>query len=126
MIQQFREAPSAYIFFVHELIKTFMDVKSSSKILSKIFDKLKDHFWSSPEEKEKMPQQLRPNFESVVNIETEHMALFFHNVLRETAIYKIMKSAQQTLEDDKLTLKEYRVFITIIEIYRKVYSYCKM
>ena len=32
-----------------------------------------------------------------------------------------MKSAKQTLEDDKITLQEYKIFITIIEIYKKVY-----
>lgn len=36
-----------------------------------------------------------------------------------------MKSARQTLEDDKVTLQEYKIFITIIEIYKKVYIHCK-
>lgn len=67
---------------------------------------------------DKMPYQLRPNASSEVNIETEHMALFFHNVLKESTIYNIMKNAQQTLEDDKATLQEYKIFITIIEIYK--------
>ena len=36
-----------------------------------------------------------------------------------------MKSAIQTLEEDKATLQEYKIFITIAEIYKKVYSHCK-
>lgn len=68
---------------------------------------------------------MNPSRGFVVNIETEHMALFFHDIMRDNAIYKIMKSAQQTLEDDKATLLEYKVFIKVIEMYRKLYSYSK-
>jgi hypothetical protein len=130
MIQQFRDAPSAYIFFVHELVQTFVDIRRASKMLSKIFHILKHHFWNTPKDLETMPLQLRPNLKSEVNIETEHMALFFHYIMKEAAIYKIMKSAQQTLEEDsyhnKATLAEYRIFITIIEMYKRIYAHCKM
>ena len=60
-----------------------------------------------------------------VNIEIEHMALFFHEVMKDQAIYKIMKSAQQTLDDDKAILLEYKIFKYIIKVYKRVYAYCK-
>ena len=45
IIQQFREAPSAYIFFVNELIHYFVDVRNAAMNLNRIFNKLKDHFF---------------------------------------------------------------------------------
>jgi hypothetical protein len=124
-IQQFREAPSCYIFFVHGLIKAFIDTRNAAINLGRIFDKLKNYFWNTPEQLAKMPPQLRQDSQNKVNLETEHMALFFHHIMKENAIYKIMKSAQQTLEDDKATLLEYKIFVNVIDMYKKIYAYCK-
>ena len=60
-----------------------------------------------------------------VNIVNEHMALFFHDIMKDQAIYKIMKSAQQSLDEDKSTLQEYKIFKQIIMVYKKIYAYCK-
>ena len=60
-----------------------------------------------------------------VDIIIEHMALFFHDLMKDQAIYKIMKSAQQTLEDDKITIKEYTIFKQIITVYKRIYAYSK-
>lgn len=118
MIQQFREAPSAYIFFVHELIQNFIEMRNAAKILKKIFQKFKNHFWGGLDE-DHFKQRMN------IDIENEHMALFFYNIMKDNAIYKIMKCAQQTLEDDKTTLQEYKIFIKNIEMYKWIYSHCK-
>ena len=82
IIQQFREAPSAYIFFVHELIQAFIDICNSSTMLYKIFDKLKKHFWEDvPGGFNSSP--LQNNIKDKVNVETEHLALFYYHILRE-------------------------------------------
>lgn len=93
--------------------------------LSRIFNKLKDHFWNKPEMKGGLPYVLKNQTKMEVDIEVEHMALFFHDIMKDQAIYKIMKSAQQTLDDDRATLKEYVVFKQIIMTYKRVYAYCK-
>lgn len=102
-----------------------MEFRRVGIILNRIFQKLKDHFWGRPETTQGAQDQMNAHRGLVVNIETEHMALFFHDIMRDNAIYKIMKSAQQTLEDDKSTLLEYRTFINVIEMYKKLYSYSK-
>jgi hypothetical protein len=117
MIQQFREAPSAYIFFVHELIQSLIDFRTCGQILNKIFQKLKDHFWPLPDpsvDQTSSANQCRLE----VDIEIEHMALFYHDIMKDSAIYKIMKSAKQSLDEDKSTLQEYKIFIGILDMYK--------
>ena len=125
IIQQFREAPSAYIFFVNELIHNFIEVRQAALHLGKIFNKLKNHFWGSTDSEGGMPYVNKGQSKMGVNIEIEHMALFFHDVMKDQAIYKIMKSAQQTLDEDKAILLEYKIFKYIIKVYKRVYAYCK-
>lgn len=125
IIQQFREAPSAYIFFVNELIQHFIDVRCASIALNRIFSKIKDHLWGDLDSKGAIPYVYNDQSKMDVNIVNEHMALFFHDIMKDQAIYKIMKSAQQSLEEDKATLQEYRIFKQIILVYKKIYSYCK-
>lgn len=124
-IQQFREAPSAYIFFVNELIQNFIDVRKAALDLEKIFSKLKDRFWGKANANDGLPYVNKNQAKMDVNIEIEHMALFFHDIMKDSAIYKIMKSAQQTLEEDKATLQEYKIFKHIIIVYKRIYAYCK-
>lgn len=124
-IQQFREAPSAYIFFVNELIQNFIDVRKAALDLEKIFAKLKDYFWGKTNSHDGLPYVNKNQAKMDVNIEIEHMALFFHDIMKESAIYKIMKSAQQTLDEDKATLQEYKIFKNIIIVYKRIYAYCK-
>lgn len=125
MIQQFREAPSAYIFFVHELIQYFIEIRKAAGILNRIFNNLKNYYWGPDSNSGTNSPDTKPVQRMDVDIENEHMALFFYNILKDNAIYKIMKCAQQTLEDDKTTLQEYRIFIRTIEMYKWIYSHCK-
>lgn len=125
IIQQFREAPSAYIFFVNELIHNFIEIRQAALYLEQIFNKLKDHFWGDSNNKTGLPYINKNQAKMNVNIEIEHMALFFHDIMKDQAIYKIMKSAQQTLDDDKQILLEYKVFKDIIKVFKRIYAYCK-
>lgn len=86
IIQQFREAPSAYIFFVHELIQSFIDICNSSKVLYKIFDKLKKHFWGDMFKESNGTSHFK-NIKDRVNVENEHLALFYYHILRENVIH---------------------------------------
>lgn len=125
IIQQFREAPSAYIFFVNELVHYFTEVRKAAMNLNKIFSKLKDHFFNDNNASKGLPNVLKTQAKMEVDIIVEHMALFFHDLMKDQAIYKIMKSAQQTLDDDKITIKEYTVFKQIITVYKRIYAYSK-
>jgi hypothetical protein len=125
MIQQFREAPSAYIFFVHDLIQNLVEFRECGIILDRIFQKLKDHFWPAMEMTEDGEVPTKNKCKLEVNIEIEHMALFYHDILKDSAISKIMKSAKQSLDEDKSTLQEYRIFINVLDMYRKSYIHCK-
>lgn len=125
IIQQFREAPSAYILFVNELVIYFTEVRKAAMNLEKIFSKLKDHFFNDTEANKGAPNAVKTHAKMDVDIIIEHMALFFHDLMKDQAIYKIMKSAQQTLEDDKITIKEYIVFKQIITVYKRIYAYSK-
>ena len=95
MIQQFREAPSAYIFFVHDLIQNLVEFRECGIILDRIFQKLKDHFCPAMEMTEDGEVPTKNKCKLEVNIEIEHMALFYHDILKDSAISKIMKSASR-------------------------------
>ena len=127
MIQQFREAPSAYIKFVNELIDKFIKIREAALQLEKIFNKLKNYFWGEDEtgEQATTPDANKNHNKMNVNIETEHMALFYHDIMKDQAIYKIMKSAQQSIEDDKATINEYKIFREVVNCYKRIYAYCK-
>jgi len=125
MIQQFREAPSAYIFFVHDLIQNLVEFRECGIYLNRVFQKLKDHFWPPVVVNEDGKVVGKRMSQLEVNIEIEHMALFYHDILKDPAISKIMKSAKQSLDEDKSTLQEYRIFINVLDMYRKSYIHCK-
>jgi hypothetical protein len=110
---------------VNELVQNFIEVRQAALHLEKIFNKLKDHFWGDTSNNGGLPYVNKNQNRMNVNIEIEHMALFFHDIMKDQAIYKIMKSAQQSLDDDKATLIEYKIFKDVIKCYKRIYAYCK-